>query len=1335
MWGERLVDLTRRNNLLYYRPLKLGSYDLHAADPVALLEVLAGGSALLTRLVPADEIDGAGAPGDDPTDLTPAQLGAGRRLVQVQRKATENFEERGLETMFLAYGLASWTAKDGGRDAEAAVVLCPVRLEGKEQRRAIRTRGDLEINPVLVHVLERDFGLTDIAAQLTGLLPEDEERLRDGRTYEKLFVELERAAKHVGGFRVVRRAVIGNFSFQKLAMVKDLERWGDAMAKNDVIAALAGDSEARVALGHDDPSESAVALDEEPPTQQFLVLEADSSQHLAIKAVLAGKSLVIAGPPGTGKSQTIGNLIAELVAQGRRVLFVAEKRAAIEMVKRRLVRVGLGDLLLDLHGAVSKREVMAQFAQVFTRIQQMGPVESGGVLEEYAHQRDRLRSYATLLRRPIAPIGCDLETLHGRLLRLPRGAVSQVRWRGADLDRLDPSAARDARELLREAASQPTLFLGIDASLWSRAKLDSPAATERAIDLTRRLASVTIPTADAAIGKTTTATGLRGPGTIVEAERLSTLVSGINELLDHYEPVLFAEDLDGLRIALSPAEGSWLARLFAPLRPSFRSARSRLRVVRRAPADARTLLGEVTLAATSRSAWSELGAVGTPTRVEGAAELAPALLALTAELRELSDRFDAGVLPSGSLEELRLQIGALARDEQKAVRVAGLRRTATRLRELGLTPLLAELASVSDASLWPDVFEHAWLRSARDRAFLESNDLAVFDGRTHADIVTDFRRLDRATLKVAVARVRRAHAEHAVAAMNAYPNEAVNVRHEAFKQKAHKPIRALAVEAPHVLTAVKPCWMASPLAVSQLLLGSRDAPFDVVIFDEASQVLPEDAVTALLRARVAVVAGDRHQLPPTPFFVAGQDDGGDDVDGADATAGHESVLDAMRGFAPERSLQWHYRSEDERLIAFSNHEIYGLSLITFPGIGRWSPISHVLVPQVLADGEELSSSAEVERVVDLILDHARTRPDETLGVITMGLRHQRRIQARLDQLRKEQPELDDFFDSEDHRERQEPFFVKNLERVQGDERDAIILSIGYGKDRVGRLVYRFGPLLYDGGERRLNVAITRAKRRITLVSSFSHEDMDDAKLHSRGMRLIKQYLRFAASGGVEIHPEGVVGSERNPFELDVEDALRERGLEIVPQYGVSRYRVDLVAMHPKQPGRRVLAIECDGASYHSTPTVRDRDRLRQEHLELLGWRFIRIWSTDWFTRRDEEIERVLAAYRSALEEDPSRGRGTPSRAIPSPRPAATTQLQARGPRPFFIPNLSIDRYSYETIGPLVLWIVSDGRLRTDEELLREIARELGFRSVGKRIRESIEEAILVYRRWTARAEP
>ena len=278
----------------------------------------------------------------------------------------------------------------------------------------------------------------------------------------------------------------------------------------------------------------------------------------------------------------------------------------------------------------------------------------------------------------------------------------------------------------------------------------------------------------------------------------------------------------------------------------------------------------------------------------------------------------------------------------------------------------------------------------------------------------------------------------------------------------------------------------SPLSVSELLPAARQY-FDIVLFDEASQVLPEDAIPALLRAGKAVVAGDHHQLPPTTFFAARDDDYDEEDESAAETEGFESLLEQMLAFISPSALQWHYRSKDESLIAFSNRHIYRDTLITFPGIGGPPCVSLTLVPFLPAhDGQEESSSDEVRKVVELVFRHARERPSETLGVITMGIKHAMRVEATIDEELKQYPELDEFFDET----RKERFFVKNLERVQGDERDAIILSIGYGKDRTGRLLYRFGPLLTQGGERRLNVAITRARRRMTVVSSFDHKDMD-----------------------------------------------------------------------------------------------------------------------------------------------------------------------------------------------------------------------------------------------------
>jgi very-short-patch-repair endonuclease len=522
--------------------------------------------------------------------------------------------------------------------------------------------------------------------------------------------------------------------------------------------------------------------------------------------------------------------------------------------------------------------------------------------------------------------------------------------------------------------------------------------------------------------------------------------------------------------------------------------------------------------------------------------------------------------------------------------------------------------------------------------------------------------------------------------------------------------------------------MASPLAVSQLLDEGHQT-FDVVIFDEASQVFPEDAVTSILRGRCAVVAGDRNQLPPTPFFVSatGTADEDETVADAEGTEGFESILDVFSGFCNPWALEWHYRSRDERLIAFSNEHIYGNSLITFPGTGLTSPIRHVLVDEQRGDVGLRSNGAEVEAVAGLVSEHARCRPDRSLGVIAMGLYHARRIEDAVDKRRRHEPELDRFLD----REGLDKFFVKNLERVQGDERDCIILSIGYGKDSTGKLLYRFGPLLTKGGERRLNVAVTRAREYVTLVSSFNHLDMDPSRSNARGVELLREYLEYATSGGMRLATDGPTSVEADPFELDVQQTLTQRGLDLIPQYGCSAYRIDLVAKHPVKPGALVLAIECDGATYHSARMARDRDRLRQQHLEALGWNFCRIWSTDWFLRRQEETERVVKAYEDAVRRFDTQTKDT----VRSPKAdltdandgpvAIVARARPRGPLPPVPPGMDIASYSQRQLLDVVRWVQSDGLQRTNQEIAAAARQFLRLRN-GSRIEAAIVQAIRLY---------
>ena len=482
-----------------------------------------------------------------------------------------------------------------------------------------------------------------------------------------------------------------------------------------------------------------------------------------------------------------------------------------------------------------------------------------------------------------------------------------------------------------------------------------------------------------------------------------------------------------------------------------------------------------------------------------------------------------------------------------------------------------------------------------------------------------------------------------------------------------------------------------------------------------------------------VVAGDRHQLPPTTFFataIEGEDDiTADDDDGRDAMAtataaigGFESLLGTLEAFLPNWLLEWHYRSEDERLITFSNTHIYSGRLVTFPSARGSEAIRHILVPHDPAlGGQEESASREVDEVVRQVLQHSETRPHESLGVITMGIKHANRVQAALDRALDLGPDLSEFFSLD----REERFFVKNLETVQGDERDAIILSIGYGKVANGDLPHRFGPLTQDVGYRRLNVAVTRAKRRVCLISSFSHDEIDLNRSGSRGVQLLKAYLEYAASGGRRLPEQEQAGElGLNVFEADIRDALEARHITTRPQFGASRYRIDLVAMHPEKVGRPVLAIECDGAAYHSSATARDRDRLRQTHLQRLGWRFHRVWSTDWFYNREQETERAVSAYEEAVRAadllDADAGAANPAEMYPTTHPPQRPIPRQRGPRPLVHVRDTIDQYPDRELRQIAEWIQSDGLLRTDDELIRDILEVLPFQRLGGRIRERLQ---------------
>lgn len=462
------------------------------------------------------------------------------------------------------------------------------------------------------------------------------------------------------------------------------------------------------------------------------------------------------------------------------------------------------------------------------------------------------------------------------------------------------------------------------------------------------------------------------------------------------------------------------------------------------------------------------------------------------------------------------------------------------------------------------------------------------------------------------------------------------LRREMTKKRAHKPLRQLLQEVPTVVLKLAPCLLMSPLSIAQYL--SADANnFDIVIFDEASQIPVWDAIGAMARARQVVMVGDPKQLPPTNFFDRADNR---DLDSDEVEADMESILDECLGASlPTLDLSWHYRSRHESLIAFSNHRYYNGGLVTFP-----SPLTddravsfHHVDGRYEKGGARINQPEAKALVADLVarLKSPGFRDSKlTIGVVTFNTEQQRLIEDLLDAERRADPDLESFFSEVEL----EPVFVKNLESVQGDERDIMYFSITYGPDLAGLVSMNFGPLNRDGGERRLNVAITRARHQLRVFSSLRGEQIDLSRTKAPGVRDLKHFLEFAERGPSALAQanNGSQGDFDSRFEASVAAALRRRGWDVHTQIGVSRFRVDLGVVHPDFPGRYLAGVECDGATYHRAATARDRDKLREQVLRGLGWEIIRIWSTDWWVNPGGTLERVHAQLSECLTDDRAR---------------------------------------------------------------------------------------------------
>lgn len=1397
-WKKDLMDLSGRNQLLYYRDLKSGTLDL-THDSALNPEEPA-----VDRLLRGDGVK-----------LSSIFRDSGSREISVKKartiasKARSSFDERGVKTLYIAFGMAIWDEKKSKATPASPVIMIPVEMQSRGtagEDFEIKISGDAEVNSVLIHKINSDFRYSIDELEIA-------EPLYNSDFVEASKIVFEKIEKlvsdTVSGFSISSRIVLANFSYFKLPMVKDLERYLDEMSKNDLIAAIAGDSSAKDLIREMHKIEVDPSFpDSMPLVDEFLVLNADSTQNHAINRVVAGSSLVIKGPPGTGKSQTIANLIATLSARGKYILFVAEKRAAIDAVVKRLKQVGLLDLIMDLHGGSHSGKLVASNLQrSLEAVSSISEPDQAMIHSKLEVRRRSLSEYDTALHAIRDPWKVSIYQIQIELLKMKVESKSNFRFDDATLYKLSSEEFTAAEEELRR-------YLGLgglptSASVWA----GSTARTAEDIQdilIAAQKVTESLKVLEALSEQACSDCGLRPPVSLLEIKSLCDLLAGTELTLSRFQQGIY--EANPQQLAQSAAKtgfGVWFS-------GEAKSARSKAMSFALVIIPIDDIVSYLKSAAADLSTWKSLSVENNfPVAWGRTAELQNPYRAVSEGLQVLNQAFpteDFMIKTAGSIRKITSE---LFENKDVGFRLPQVWSCIEFLVEAGLGSILEEidyayrywtanglvihdtprknpnpLEPPSDGSgvekwypdptgRYPDrwwdgskwsryvrdqlggtksedslenlmfekkvatpmrststlvlspeetleAFRWFWYKSIHEHEVRNDRRITGLPEKLHNDTVKEFSELDQRHIEESNHRVMRSWAECVIEARESFVSQAELVAKEAGKKSRHIPLRRLFQEASDVVMALKPCWVMSPLEVSQILPGERPY-FDVVIFDEASQINPADSIPAILRGKQLVVAGDSKQLPPTSFFLGSnledetELDEYAELDNA-ITEGYESILDVCTTILPFGMLQWHYRSQDERLIAFSNSSFYDNSLMTFPSALGSQALAHIVAPSPSA-GLNANESAigETQLVVEAIFDHARRRPHETLGVIALGVKHSERITEALRLARLEDPSCESFFDENS----EDPFFIKNLERVQGDERDTIIFSIGYGKrNSNGLLTYHFGPLLQENGERRLNVAVTRAKRRLTLVSSFTSNDIDPSRNDSRGITLLRNYLQYVESGGKNFGDRAVSSIPLNAFEIDVKERLTTAGIPLISQYGVSGYRIDFVAQHPKLLGLLVLAIECDGASYHSQPTARDRDRLRQEQLEQLGWTFHRIWSTDWFNNPEAETERALRAYNNAVRQsDEKKSNPKSVKEKPPLSEISMSPAAKRGSDLRVMPGKRTDLYKDSELLQVVKWVKSDTLLRTDDELLHAVLDKLGFKRGGNKINSRIMKAI------------
>ena len=1106
-------------------------------------------------------------------------------LKNIYRAARNAIEETGANSLFLTIGTLRWFETPQSETPRyAPLLLLPVEMVYKKGRYYIRTRDeDISLNVTLMEFIRQNYGI-----QVNGLdpLPKDE----SGVDVPLIFAAIRAALKDQKRWDVEEECLLGTFSFSKFLMWNDVHSHREELSKNNIINSLVAN---KLTWTPEQITGNLRDIDQHiSPAEIALPVPVDSSQMAAVLEAGKGHSFILYGPPGTGKSQTITNLIANALYQGKRVLFVAEKMAALSVVQSRLTKIGLDPFCLELHSnKTTKRHVLQQLEKALQVTHIQSPEDFGLQADKIFEERKALIAYMNALHEKEQEDGLSL---YDCILRYEAISVAPMNNFSFDssldsllvkegiqgVENLLGTRFESIIKLVGQPSCHPLNGFRINREMFLHSE-ETVMALHKKIQILKKL--------------------------MLKSRELSNTRELYELLLRDNSAAFFDEDAEELRLSWREIKTRWfIPRLFAK-----RRFLSRLR---------------------------QYNHYITEPEVDSLIEQFAAYRKQHEEIEQirqiLKQYFDIDT-PVDELPENSIVETAIDKMERWSENSAHMRdwlhwsEFCEELKMHGLGCVVKAMQTQSmDTTVVRDAYMKALFQYKAEEKIRKSDILVTFEGLLFDDKVAAYKRM---TYEFQLLTQKELYARLATRIPRVIDNASSSSEIGLLNRNISNGGRGLSLrdlfeQIPTLLPRLCPCMLMSPMSVAQYIDLNQDK-FDLVIFDEASQMPTSEAVGAIARGKSLVVVGDPKQMPPTSFFSS------TNVDVEEACIDDmESILEDCRTLEiPSLQLSWHYRSRHESLIAFSNIEYYEGSLITFPSVDdQHTKVHYVPVSGYYDKGGKRCNLTEAKVIVEEIVRRLRDEElrKKSIGVIAFSVVQQ----SLIEDLLQEQLEKDRNL-QEAVLQMYEPIFVKNLENVQGDERDVILFSIGYGPDKDGKISMNFGPLNNSGGERRLNVAVSRARHEMYVFSTLKSSDIDLRRSKARGVEGLKHFLLYAETQSLpSLSQHNDKSFNDGLLAEQIAAELKKRGYTVATNIGRSKFKVDVAIGDDNKAGTYRLGILLDGEGYRNTHTTRDREVVQPSVLSALNWQVIRVWSVDWFNNRERVINRIVERLSSSESE-------------------------------------------------------------------------------------------------------